>query len=30
MEVANQNPFLNVREAGVILRLKKRTLDNKR
>ena len=30
MEVANQNPFLNVREAGAILRLKKRTLDNKR
>ncbi len=30
MEEANQNPFLNVSEAGAFLRLKKRTLDNMR
>ena len=30
MEEANRNPFLNVREAGDFLRLKKRTLDNMR
>lgn len=30
MEEANQNPFLNVGEAGAFLRLKKRTLDNMR
>jgi hypothetical protein len=30
MEEANQNPFLNVMEAGDYLRLKKRTLDNMR
>jgi hypothetical protein len=30
MEVEKQNPFLNVREAGDFLRLKKRTLDNMR
>ncbi len=30
MEEVNQNPFLNVREAGAFLRLKKRTMDNMR
>jgi hypothetical protein len=30
MDDLNQNPFLNVREAGDFLRLKKRTLDNMR
>ena len=30
MEKTNQNPFLNVMEAGTFLRLKKRTLDNMR
>ena len=30
MEVEKQNPFLNVKEAGDFLRLKKRTLDNMR
>ena len=30
MEEVNQNPFLNVGEAGDYLRLKKRTLDNMR
>lgn len=30
MEGVNQNPFLNAREAGDFLRLKKRTLDNMR
>ena len=30
MEDKNQNPYLTVQEAGVHLRLKKRTLDNMR
>lgn len=30
MEDVKQNPFLNVREAGDFLRLKKRTMDNMR
>ena len=30
MEDERQSPFLNVREAGVFLRLGKRTLDNMR
>jgi hypothetical protein len=30
MEEIHQNPFLNVKEAGAFLRLKKRTLDNMR
>jgi hypothetical protein len=30
MDDLNQNPFLNVREAGDFLRLKNRTLDNMR
>ena len=30
MDEVNQNPFLNVSEAGDFLRLKKRTLDNMR
>jgi hypothetical protein len=30
MDDLNQNPFLNVREAGDFLRLKRRTLDNMR
>jgi hypothetical protein len=30
MEQLNQNPFLNVAEAGDFLRFKKRTLDNMR
>ncbi len=28
MEEAHQNPFLNAKEAGAFLRLKKRTIDN--